>query len=50
MVSVMLLEELQHIINQGEGVTIEFKDARGGLPTSFFESAVSFSNTDGGAI
>ena len=43
-------EELRHIIGQGEGLTIEFKDSRGGLPDSFYESAVSLSNTDGGVI
>ena len=31
-------------------MTIEFKDSRGGLPDSFYESAVSLSNTDGGVI
>ena len=46
----MTIEEIQHIINQGEGVTIEFKDATGGTPSSFYESAVSMSNTDGGII
>ena len=46
----MTIEEVLHIISQGEGVTIEFKDSRGGLPDSFYESAVSLSNTDGGVI
>ena len=46
----MTIEEVRHIINQGEGVTIEFKDSRSGLPDSFYESAVSLSNTDGGVI
>ena len=46
----MTKEEVRHIISQGEGVTIEFKDSRGGLPDSFYESAVSLSNTDGGVI
>ncbi len=27
----MTIEEVLHIISQGEGVTIEFKDSRGGL-------------------
>lgn len=46
----MTIEEIQHIISQGEGMTIEFKDSTGGVPGSFYESAVSFSNTDGGVI
>ena len=46
----MTIEEVRHIISQGEGVTLEFKDSRGGLPDSFYESAVSLSNTDGGII
>ena len=46
----MTLEDVLHIISQGEGFTIEFKDAVGGTPSSFYESAVSMSNTDGGVI
>ena len=46
----MTLEDIKHIISQGEGYTIEFKDAVGGTPSSFYESAVSMSNTDGGVI
>lgn len=46
----MTIEYVKDIISQGEGTTIEFKDSRGGLPDSFYESAVSLSNTDGGVI
>lgn len=46
----MTIEDVRHIISQGEGTTIEFKDATGGTPSSFYESAVSMSNTDGGVI
>lgn len=46
----MTIEEIRHIISQGEGMTVEFKDSRGGVPDSFYESAVSLSNTDGGVI
>jgi ATP-dependent DNA helicase RecG len=42
--------DLQYIIKQGEGLRIEFKDARNNLPSSFYETVVSFSNTDGGTI
>ena len=46
----MTIEDVRHIIERSEGTTIEFKDATGGVPGSFYESAVSFSNTDGGVI
>ncbi|MCR5423774.1 MAG: putative DNA binding domain-containing protein [Bacteroidales bacterium] len=46
----MTIIEVQHIISQGEGVIVEFKEATGGTPNSFYESAVSMSNTDGGVI
>ena len=46
----MTLEDIRHVISQGEGYTIEYKDAVGGTPSSFYESAVSMSNTDGGVI
>ncbi len=37
-------------LNEGEGTTIEFKESQSSLPKSFYETAVSFSNTDGGII
>ena len=46
----MTINDIRRIISQGEGVVIEFKDATGGVPSSFYESAVSMSNTDGGVI
>jgi len=46
----MEFEELRKIISQGEGTHIEFKEAKNALPASFYETAVSFSNTDGGII
>lgn len=46
----MTIEDVRHIISRGEGYTIEFKDATGGMPSSFYESAVSMSNTDGGVL
>ena len=46
----MTIEDILHIISRGEDFTIEFKDATGGTPSSFYESAVSMSNTDGGVI
>ena len=46
----MDINDLQYLINQGEGLRIEFKDARNSVPSSFYETVVSFSNTDGGTI
>lgn len=46
----MNLANLQHIIQQGEGIRIEFKEASSSVPASFYETVVSFSNTDGGTI
>jgi len=46
----MKTEELQHILNKGEGISIEYKMAQGGVPASLYETVVSFSNTDGGVI
>jgi len=46
----MELKELNNNISQGEGTQIEFKKAENSLPHSFYETAVSFSNTDGGTI
>jgi len=46
----MEAEQLFKIISQGEGTQIEFKKAQDGLPVSFYETVVSFSNTDGGTI
>ncbi len=46
----MELEELKRIISKGEGTQVEFKKAESALPASFYETAVSFSNTVGGTI
>jgi ATP-dependent DNA helicase RecG len=42
--------QLQHIISQGEGLRIEFKEATNLVPSSFYETVVSFSNSDGGTL
>lgn len=45
--------EREYILNkirQGEGLKIEFKESVTSLPKEFYETAVSFSNTDGGII
>lgn len=46
----MELAQLTQLINQGEGIRIEFKEAMDSVPSSFYETVVSFSNTDGGTI
>jgi len=46
----MEAEQLHKIISQGEGTQVEFKKAEDGLPASFYETVVSFSNTNGGTI
>ena len=46
----MTAEELTIQLKAGEGTRIEFKEARGGVTSSLYESVVSFSNTDGGTI
>lgn len=46
----MTLQHLEQIIRQGEGLKIEFKETLNSVPASFYETVVSFSNTDGGII
>ena len=43
-------KQLEHIIQQGEGLRVEFKEATDSVPASFYETVVSFSNTDGGTL
>ncbi|MDZ7762806.1 MAG: putative DNA binding domain-containing protein [Melioribacteraceae bacterium] len=46
----MNITEVKQILSQGEGRLIEFKRCRNSLPSSLYETIVSFSNTDGGTI
>lgn len=46
----MTEEQLQQIIEKGEGLKVEFKEAKDAVPKAMYESVVSFSNTDGGTI
>jgi len=46
----MTPEDIDILIKQGEGLKIEFKKSQHSVDTSFYESVVSFSNTDGGTI
>lgn len=43
-------EDIIRIINSGEGLRVEFKLAGNAVPSSLYETVVSFSNTDGGTI
>jgi len=46
----IVIDDIEKIIAQGEGLKIEFKKATKSLPKSFYETVISFSNTDGGTI
>ncbi|MDR2621487.1 MAG: putative DNA binding domain-containing protein [Dysgonamonadaceae bacterium] len=46
----MTVEEIDKIIAQGEGASIEFKKAKEKVPASLYETVVSFANTRGGYI
>ena len=46
----MTISDIDKIIAQGEGVSIEFKEAKEKVPASFYETIVSFANTNGGII
>ena len=46
----MDISDIDKLIVSGEGNTIEFKEAQFTLPSSIYETVVSFSNTDGGTI
>ena len=42
--------ELLEIIEDGEGVTTEFKESKTGLPKNLFETVCAFLNRNGGHI
>ncbi|MGL1958411.1 MAG: putative DNA binding domain-containing protein [Colwellia sp.] len=46
----MNLDELNFILQKGEGTTIEYKEALSGVPKALYETLISFSNTDGGTV
>ena len=39
-------QQVEYIIDQGEGLRIEFKEATNSVPNDMYETVVSFSNTD----
>lgn len=43
-------QEIQRIIEKGEGITVEFKRAESGLPRNLFETVCAFLNRNGGTI
>jgi len=46
----MNFEDIVRHIKIGEGIRTEFKEAKNSVPKSFFETVVSFANSDGGII
>lgn len=46
----MDIHQITEMLNAGEGLKIEFKIAKNSIPSSLYETVVSFSNTDGGTI
>lgn len=46
----LVAQELRQIIAQGEGISIEFKDARKGIPRDAFETVCAFLNRQGGYL
>lgn len=44
------MTNIRKILNQGEGLTVEFKRAKNELPSSLFETVCSFLNRYGGDI
>ncbi|NML67974.1 ATP-binding protein [Hymenobacter sp. RP-2-7] len=46
----MTAENIERLLRQGEGISIEFKQARRGLPRDVFESVCAFLNRQGGHL
>ncbi|MBN2442568.1 MAG: putative DNA binding domain-containing protein, partial [Spirochaetales bacterium] len=46
----MILEDINKLLQKGEGIRVEYKTAEKGIPGDLWETIVSFSNTDGGII
>ena len=46
----MTTSEIDKLIGQGEGISVEFKEAKEKVPATFYDTVVSFANTNGGII
>lgn len=46
----MTIADLNILLHKGEGIQTEYKEAIDAVPSTFYESVASFSNTDGGNI
>lgn len=46
----MIPQELQELIQGGEGITVEFKKSRTEITKDVYETVCAFSNRDGGHI
>ena len=46
----MTEQEVQRVLEKGEGITVEYKRAEGGLPKNIFETVCAFLNRNGGTI
>ncbi|MEI7597405.1 MAG: RNA-binding domain-containing protein [Bacteroidota bacterium] len=46
----MLVKNIHELINQGEGLTLEFKKSREQLPDNLFETICAFLNRNGGIV
>ncbi len=46
----MNITEFENILANGEGITVEFKEARNSLPKNLFQTICAFLNTNGGKI
>ena len=44
------LDRIRELLQQGEGLTVEFKEARADLPRSLFETICAFLNREGGMV
>ncbi|MDD2635946.1 MAG: putative DNA binding domain-containing protein [Bacteroidales bacterium] len=46
----MEVNELNRLLQQGEGLRVEFKEAQNGVPDALYDTVTSFLNREGGAI